>query len=176
MNHPDIIETERLLMRKFTLSDAQDAFEMNRDHEVLKYIPTEPAQSLEEVKELIQNTTLADYDKFGFGRMAVILKSTQEFMGFSGLKNEPELNGVDIGFRFKKKFWNQGFGTESALPFLKIGFESMNLNEIVAGAMPANKGSVAILKKLGMSFRDQKEFEGQLFDIYAISSQTYFGK
>ena len=164
------IETDRLIMRKFTLDDAEDALKMNSEPEVTKYIPFESAKTLEKVKESIENNTLADYDKFGFGRLAVTLKETGEFMGFSGLKNDPSLKAVDIGFRFSSRFWGQGYGTESAMPFLDVAFKELELPELVGAAMKDNLGSIAILKKMGLTFRNTELFEGYPFDVYALQN------
>ena len=171
--HPETIETERLLMRKFKLNDAQDVLDLNADPLVKKYLPQEDWSSLSIAIQNIESKVLKDYQVHGFGRMAVFLKETNEFMGFSGLKYENDMGGVDLGFRFKKKFWNQGFGYESAIPFIKIGFEDLKLNEILGGAMPDNLGSVAILKKVGMTYRYEMDLDGDRFDIYSITQEDY---
>lgn len=165
-----IIETERLILRKFTLEDAQPALAMNSDPEVTKYLPMEKAVDLGTIRASIQNNTLADYEKHGFGRMAVTLKETGEFMGFNGLKYEEDFGGVDIGFRLLRKFWGQGYATESALPFIKIAFEELNQPTIWAGAMPSNAGSIKVLTKLGLTYRKEMIFEEELFNVYALEN------
>jgi RimJ/RimL family protein N-acetyltransferase len=164
------IETDRLIMRKFTLDDAEAALAMNSEPEVTKYIPFESAKTLEKVKESIAKNTLADYDKHGFGRLAVTLKETGEFMGFSGLKNDPTLKGVDIGFRFCSRFWGQGYGTESAMPFLDVAFKDLQVPELIGAAMKDNLGSIAILKKMGLTFKHTEMFEGYPLEVYGLKN------
>lgn len=165
-----IIETERLLLRPFTLNDAEKAFEMNADPEVLKYIPMEPCKSVEETRALIKRTTLADYKKYGFGRHAVILKSENNLIGFTGLKQEEEINGVDLGYRLSRKYWGKGLGYEAAAPFVKVAFEEMNIPLLYGSAMKENLASIRILKKLGMTFRRKEMFMGSEFDVLAIDN------
>lgn len=171
--HPESLETKRLILRKFTLSDAQDVLNLNADPMVTKYLPHEDWTSLSKAIQNIESKVLKDYETYGFGRMAVFLKDSNEFMGFSGLKVEEDVEGVDLGFRFRKKFWNQGYGYESALPFIKIGFEDLKLNEILGGAMPDNLGSVAILKKVGMTYRRDLDIDGVLFNVFSITKDEY---
>lgn len=164
------IETERLILRKFTLDDAQDAFEMNADPEVLKYIPTEPAKSVEEVRNLIEKTTLADYVKHGFGRHAVVLKESGKLIGFTGLKQESDLNGVDLGYRLNRAYWGKGYGMEAAKPFIDVAFKEMNIPILLGSAMKANTASVKILTNLGMTYRYEELFMGEEFDVYGIDN------
>jgi ribosomal-protein-alanine N-acetyltransferase len=167
------IETERLILRKFTIEDAQDAFEMNSDPEVLKYIPADPAKSVEETRELIKRTTLADYKTHGFGRHAIVLKSTGKLIGFTGLKQEDNIDGVELGYRLNRSFWGQGLGFEAAEPFIKIAFEEMNTPILYGSAMKENVASIKILKRLGMTFRREELFMGENFDILAIDNPHY---
>lgn len=165
-----IIETDRLILRKFTLDDAVAAYEMNSDPEVTKYLPMEKSKTVADIRASIQKNTLDDYEKHGFGRMAVTLKETGEFMGFNGLKYEDDFGGVDIGFRFLRKFWGKGYATESALPFIKIAFEDLKQPTIWGGAMPDNSGSINVLTKLGLDYRKDMIFDGQLFKVYGLDN------
>ena len=169
----DTIETERLILRKFTLDDAEAAFEMNNDPEVMKYIPGEISKSVEDVRENIRKNTIEDYEKYGFGRSAIILKETNEFIGFTGLKNDLDIGGVDLGYRLIRRFWGKGYATESARPFIKIAFEDLAVKTLWGGAMAENLASISILKKMGMSYRHTEVFEGLNFDMYAIDDQKY---
>ena len=156
-----IIETDRLILRRFTLEDAESALAMNSDPEVTRYLPMEKAITLESIRESIKKNTLADYEKHGFGRMAVTLKETGEFIGFNGLKYEKDFGGVDIGFRFLREHWGKGYATESAIPFIKIAFDVLDQPTIWGGAMPENTGSINVLTKLGLNYRKDLIIEGE---------------
>ena len=143
------METERLTLREFDDSDAIHMYQLNADPDVIRYTGDPAFVSVEEAEAFLKN--YEDYRKNGFGRWAVILKATGEFLGFCGLKfNELEL--VDLGFRFSKKHWNQGYATESARACLEYGFRKLDLEEIIGRAAKENTASIRVLEKLGMRY------------------------
>ncbi|GAB5538441.1 MAG: GNAT family N-acetyltransferase [Salibacteraceae bacterium] len=144
-----MIETKRLILRELNASDAKSLFELNADLEVLKYTGDTPFASIEAANSFLKN--YSDYQQNGFGRWAVIKKSTDEFLGWSGLKrNEQGL--IDLGFRFHQRHWGNGYGTESARACLEYGFNTLELHQIIGRASKDNIASVRILEKIGMSF------------------------
>lgn len=72
-----ILETNRLFLREITPDDAETAYLLNLDPEVIKYTGDEPFTSIEEARKFLENYD--HYRKYGFGRWAVINKSTEEF-------------------------------------------------------------------------------------------------
>jgi RimJ/RimL family protein N-acetyltransferase len=111
---------------------------------------TDPEQSREMIR-FIQ----AQYVANGIGRWAVLLRATGEFMGWAGLKLVPgPINGrygvYDLGYRFRPRFWRQGYGYEAAQAWLDYGFQTMGLPRISAYADAENAGSRRILEKIGL--------------------------
>jgi RimJ/RimL family protein N-acetyltransferase len=143
-----ILETDRLILREFEVSDAEKLWELNSDLEVIQYTGDPPFESVEHAREFLFG--YGDYEKNGFGRWAVMEKTSNEFIGWCGLKlNEEGL--IDIGFRFFKKVWNRGYATESAKACLEYGFNILNLDEIIGRAARENRSSIRVLEKLNMS-------------------------
>lgn len=167
------IETERLILRPFTLDDAETSFIMNTDPEVMRYLGGVDVTSVEEVREIMEKTTLADYEKYGFGRHAVIHKETNEFMGFTGLKYIIELDEVDIGYRLIPKFWRQGYGYESALPCVDFAFNDLGLDRIIALANPENIASITLMKKLGLTYEKVVHIYGDNAVYYALNKSDW---
>jgi RimJ/RimL family protein N-acetyltransferase len=163
-----IIETERLLMRPYTPDDVEAAYQVNLDAAVSKYTADGGVKTREEIQQIIKNTTMADYEKYGFGRLAVIYKPDNKYIGFSGLKYLPEFEMVDIGYRFASAYWGMGIATESARPFIPYGFETLNLKEIVGFVMPGNTASSNVLKKVGFHFEGMFDYEGEMVEKYII--------
>tara|TARA_B100000795_G_scaffold268199_1_gene254696 strand:+ start:1107 stop:1397 length:291 start_codon:yes stop_codon:yes gene_type:complete len=86
-----IIETNRLILRELDINDSENFFNLNLDPEVLKYTGDLPFSSIVDAEKFLIN--YSDYKKNGFGRWAVILKETESFIGWSGLKlNEEKLS------------------------------------------------------------------------------------
>ncbi len=145
-------ETERLILRPFTLDDAEAFFEFNKDPEVVQYTGNPPTLSIEEAKEIIEQVISPQYSKNGMGRLAVIKKENQEIIGFCGLKFIEEENETDLGYRFLRSEWGKGYATESAKAVLKHGFEDLGLERIIARADKRNTASIHVIQKLGMNY------------------------
>jgi len=161
-----ILETERLYLRRMTAADAENAYLLNLDPDVIRYTGDGPFESIAAAKIFLENYD--HYDKYDFGRWAVIRKSNHEFLGWCGLKYTPDLDEYDIGFRFFKKFWNQGFATEAAKACIELGFQKYQFSAIVGRAQKENKGSIRVLEKIGLTFLKNYELHGEAGVIYHI--------
>ena len=161
-----ILETPRLYLRELKVTDAEDFFLLNQDPEVIRYTGDVAFNHISEAVSFLQNYN--PYELYGYGRWAVIRKEDNAFLGWCGLKYSSDLDEVDVGFRFFKKYWNQGYATESAKASLHYGFETLHLNKIVGRAMKANSASIKVLEKTGMQYTDTFDFmkhEGVLYEI-----------
>ena len=163
----NLFESERLVYRKFTLSDKDSLYQLNLNPEVIKYTGDNAFNSIVEAENFIKNYD--HYSKYDFGRWAVLLKDSKEFIGWCGLKYSVEKNEVDIGFRFFENQWNKGFATEAALRCIEIGFQQYKLTKIVGRAMKRNYASVKVLEKIGLKFEKEFDFDGNEGVIYSIS-------
>ncbi|HEY1045463.1 MAG TPA: GNAT family N-acetyltransferase [Bacteroidia bacterium] len=166
-----IAETERLLLREMTEHDAENAYNLNIDPEVLKFTGDEPFDSVDAAKEFLK--AYKHYEQYGFGRWAVILKSTGEYLGWCGLKYTPELDEFDLGYRLSKKHWGQGYATEASIVALKLGFNQFNMKQIVGRVMQGNTASSNVLKKVGMTFLENREDDGEIEEIYRLAKNTF---
>jgi RimJ/RimL family protein N-acetyltransferase len=163
------IETERLILREFTLDDATFALALNSDPAVLRYTYDTPLATLDDARRMLLEAPLADYEIVGYGRLVCVLKQTGEPIGFSGLKYLPDYGEIDIGFRFMRRYWGRGLATESARPLMDYGREVLGLDRIVGIVDPDNVGSVRVLEKLGLE-REKALFIpeiGRDMDLYA---------
>ncbi len=167
-----IIETERLLMRPYTPEDIEAAYQVNLDAAVSKYTGDGGVKTRAEIQRIIENTTMADYEKYGFGRLAVIYKPDNKYIGFSGLKYLPEFDIVDIGYRLASPYWGMGIATESARPFIPYGFETLKLKQIVGFVMPENTASSNVLKKLGFHLEGMFDYDGNMVEKYVIARES----
>ena len=153
-----ILESDRLLLRSFTIEDAPLIYQLNLDPEVIRYT-LDPVRDIEHAREVLEKTILPQYALYNHGRWAVLTKPHKEFIGWCGLKARPEPrltdggqgNEIDLGFRFVKAAWGKGYATEAAWACIQYGFEKLHLERIVGRAMPENKGSLRVLEKCGMT-------------------------
>ncbi|MBA9072480.1 RimJ/RimL family protein N-acetyltransferase [Flavobacterium gossypii] len=167
------LETERLLLRELLPTDDVGMFELDSNPQVHIYLGNKPVTSIEQVREAIANIR-QQYLENGIGRWAVILKETNEFIGWSGLKLEKNVNGYrtfyDLGYRFIQKHWGKGYAYETAKAFVDFGFNDMKLEKINAYADFDNLASRRVLEKVGMHFVNAFDDEGTQEAWYEIKN------
>lgn len=156
-----IIETDRLILRKFTLEDFKDVYEFGSNKEVLKYTGDNGVESFEDAKDLIRNVWFEDYKKYGYGRWATIYKPDNKLIGFAGLKFLPELDETDIGYRFLPEYWGKGIATEASKEIVAYGFHNLDLKTIIGMAIPENIASCNVLTKIGLRLYKTGPLEGE---------------
>ncbi len=162
-----IIETERLLLRTFTLEDAPLIYELNLDPEVIKYT-LDPIKDVEHAQQVLEQAILPQYALYNHGRWAVHVKPGLEFIGWCGLKARPERNEIDLGYRLIKKAWGKGYATEAAHACIRYGFEKLNLRCITGRAMPQNLASLKVLGNCGMTYIGEGIVDGHPAKTYEI--------
>jgi len=146
-----LLETERLYLCEFTIEDAALIMDLNSDIEVIRYVGERLITDLEEQKQIVREIILPQYAN-KIGRWAVHLKSNDEFIGWCGLKYIADKDEIDLGYRFYKRHWGKGYATESAKAVIDYGVNKMKLKNIIGRAAKENKGSINVLKKLGMTY------------------------
>lgn len=162
-----VLETERLLLRLFTMDDAELIWQLNLDPEVTRFTH-DPISNIEHARAVLEKTILPQYALYNHGRWAVHTKSQLQFIGWCGLKFRPERNEIDLGYRFMKAVWGQGYATEAAFASIKYGFEKLHLQRIVGRAEPANIGSIKVLENCGMKYIGQDTVDEHTAKTYEI--------
>jgi [ribosomal protein S5]-alanine N-acetyltransferase len=165
----NVIATPRLYLRELTEDDAQNFYGLNLDPDVLQYTGDSVFESVDAARFFLHNYTNV-YKKTGMGRWAVIRKEDGAFLGWCGLKYAEDTKETDLGFRFFKKYWGQGYATEAATACVALGFSKLNLPFIIGRAMEANSASVRVLEKVGFTLHQFFDFEGEDGVIYRITS------
>jgi RimJ/RimL family protein N-acetyltransferase len=138
-----LFETERLKVRFLTFNDLTAFVDLQSNPDVMKFTGT-PAMSAEaceiNLKELIEHC----YDPSdGFQIWAVEFNS--EMIGTCALiQNE---KGNELGYRFRKKYWGQGFGSEITAALIEYALITLNQNSVWAEVDVDNKASVKILDR-----------------------------
>lgn len=154
-----MLETTRLLIRKFTKDDLNDLHEMNSNPEVMKYIFGRPL-ALEESQKYL-DIYFDTYQKYpGLGNFAAFEKETKKFIGWVCLRPYPDDNNeIEIGYRLNKQSWGKGYASELAQKMVDYGFHQMKLKEIMAIVNPENAASKNVLAKAGLKYIKNIDFE-----------------
>ncbi len=153
------LKTNRLTLRPWRDSDIAPFAAMCADPDVMRYFPA--TMSAEECQQYgaAANNLFATH---GYSRWAVETAEAP-FIGFVGLRPtdfESHFTPcVEIGWRLAKTHWGKGYATEGARAVLTFGFKSLALEEIVSFTPLINTPSIAVMKRLGMTYDPQDDFD-----------------
>ena len=148
------LETERVVLRRFTEADVDNLVDLDGDPDVMRFInggkPTP--------RDVIENETLPRflhyYERFaGYGFWAAIEKATGAFLGWFHFR-PPEGGSLDedeLGYRLRKSAWGQGYATEVSRALIRKGFTELGVQRVVASTMTVNTASRRVMEKAGLT-------------------------
>ena len=147
------LETERLVLRRFTDADLDLLVELDGDPEVMRYITGGRPTSREEIRDETLPAFLRYYQRFpGYGFWAAVEKATGQFLGWfhlrppeGGSRDEPEL-----GYRLRRSAWGKGYATEGSRALLRLAFTGLGARRVYAETMAVNRGSRRVMEKSGL--------------------------
>ena len=148
----NIIETKRLILRKFIIDDAGFVLELLNSPSWLKYIGDRNVKNLEDAKNYISDKLISSYIKNGFGLYEIILKKDNIPVGMCGLIKRDTLENIDLGFALSPVFTGNGYAFEAAFATLNYAKTVLKLERIIAITTTENKNSIKLLEKLKFVF------------------------
>lgn len=154
----EILETERLILRQFTLDDAPFILELLNTPTWLQFIGDRNVHSIEDAEKYLLNGSMKSYAENGFGFYAVVDKTTLQTIGMCGLIKRDTLPDIDIGFAFLPNLISKGFGYEIASATLDYAFNVLKIKRIIAIVNPDNEKSIGLIKKIRMQFEEMIKF------------------
>ncbi len=157
-----ILETERLILRKFTDDDIDDMLLLYSDEEVNRFLPWFPLKTRAEVCKYLHDTIFPFYEKDIAYSYAVSLKSNNRVIGYIHINDIGDSN--DIGYALRKEFWNQGMTSEACIAVVNR-LREVNFPFITATHDVHNPHSGEVMKKIGMTYRYSYEEQWQPKDI-----------
>ena len=155
-----VIDTGRLILRRFTLDDVPALYQLCSRPEIIRYAQSTPLASIEEAREFMQAAPFRDYATYGYGRFACVWKESGAVIGFSGLKYVPEIADTELGYRFFPEFWGLGLATEAGRASIDFARSDLGLKRLVAMVHPDNVASASVLAKLGFAVEKQLRYSG----------------
>ena len=163
MNTP-ALETERLILRKFTEHDMQALFLILKDEEVNRFLPWYPAKNLEETKRFYQERYASKYAQPQGYAYAICRKEDNVPIGYMGVDMEEH---HDFGYGLRKEFWNKGIATEAGKAVVER-VKKDGLAYITATHDKNNPRSGKVMQKLGMKYCYSYEEQWQPKDFSVI--------
>lgn len=174
-----ILETERLMLRRMRVSDAEDMFDYARRADVTQYLLWECHADVHQTREYLQYIQ-KQYEDGEFYDWAVVLRENSKMIGTCGFTSfDDDNNAAEIGYVLNPDYRGKGLMPEAVSEILKFGFLRLNLHRISARYMEGNDASRRVMEKCGMSFegthRDSMVIKGnyRTVSICAILRDEY---
>lgn len=146
------LETERLMIRRFTEADAEFILGLLNQPSFLRYIGDKGVRTIDDAVRYIQNGPIASYERVGYGPYLVKLKDSGVSIGMCGLLKRDTLPDADVGFAFLPDYWSQGYASEAVGAVMTYGKDVLGLRRIVAITSLDNNASIRLLEKVGLKF------------------------
>jgi RimJ/RimL family protein N-acetyltransferase len=154
----NVIQTERLVLRQLELHDAAFILELLNEAAFLQFIGDKGVRTLGGAREYILKGPIDSYARHGFGLYAACLLDGTP-TGICGLVKRDGLTDADVGFAFLSRHCAKGYAAESASAVLVHARRVLRMPRIVAITAPENRGSIAVLEKIGLQFEGMIRLE-----------------
>ncbi len=170
-----ILETQRLILRRWRADDVAALHAINTDPKVMEYYPA--LFSLEETQKIIQRFE-KHFDEHGFGMWALEFKATNECIGFLGLQMATftSIPCVEIGYRIASPYWGQGLAGEGSTAVLNFAARELKLKEVCAVAVKENLKSRRVMDKLGFSYEPSEDFDHPKMSAKHLKAHVLYRK
>ncbi|OKJ39073.1 GNAT family N-acetyltransferase [Streptomyces sp. CB01580] len=159
-----MIETERLSLRPLRLSDADAFVELHADPRVNRFVGAYSRPRALERLAAIEG----QWAERGHGLCAVLLRSSGELIGRSGLQHWAQFDEVELGWTFRAQHWGNGYATEAARACLDWGFATLDEDRFTAFIRHGNDPSVRVAERLGFTPRREDTVNGHAVTVYAV--------
>jgi RimJ/RimL family protein N-acetyltransferase len=149
------LKTERLVLRRFTESDADDLFDLDGDPEVMRYLTGGKPTPRDVIRDETLPRFLRSYERFaGFGYWAAVERSTGEFLGWFAFhpSEGKDPNEAELGYRLRRSAWGKGYATEGSRALIRKGFAELGVRRVVAETMAINSASRRVMEKAGLTY------------------------
>jgi len=169
-----VFETDRFIVRRWMTDDAEAAFKIYSDPEVMAFIGMgrPPVESIEAMRSGLQR--MIDRDSgTPYGSFPYLEKATGELVGAVLLKPLPNSEKVEVGWHLGREHWGRGYATETGRAALDYGFNTLGLEKIYAVVHPANTASIRVTQRLGMKpIGRTTEFYDQELEFFELDRPT----
>jgi RimJ/RimL family protein N-acetyltransferase len=148
------LETQRLLLRRFTMADADHLMSLDADPDVMRFVSGGMPTSRDEIENEVLPAFLGYYERYeGYGFWAVIEKTTGEFAGWFHFRPGPAAGPgeVELGYRLRRPAWGRGYATEGSRALIATGFTKFGVRRVTAEAMAVNTASRRVMEKAGLT-------------------------
>ncbi len=156
LNHTGTVrlETERLILRPTSLSDAGQMYDnWASDPEVTKYLSWKPHTDIEETRDILAKWD-RENERLDYYHWGIVLKKTGQIIGAGGVVGgiHEKHKSADIGYCIGREYWAKGYMSEAVAAMITHLLGTVGLNRIAASHDPDNVASGRVMQKCGMTY------------------------
>ncbi len=148
------LETERLLLRRFTEDDLENLIELDSDPAVMRFLSGGVPTPRHVIRDKTLPAILRSYERpAGFGVWAAVEKASMDFLGWFSLRppDGVSLDAVELGYRLRRSAWGQGYATEGSRALIRKGFAELGVRRVFATTYQDNLASRRVMEKSGLT-------------------------
>lgn len=146
------LETDRLILRRFTDADFDRLVDLDSDPQVTRFI----TGGTPEFDQSMLDAWLRQYERWpDHGTFAAIEKASAEFIGWFHLRPATDNGDADepeLGYRLRRDAWGKGYATEGSRALIDKAFRDLGASRVFAETMAVNTGSRRVMEKTGLRF------------------------
>lgn len=161
MKDNNILKSDRLILRPFTMDDIRDVYLYASDPKVTEFLTWETHEDILETEQILNNFYIGSN-----GIYAIELEIEERCIGCIDLRLDAENDKGSFGFVLNSNYWNQGYMSESLQLILDFAFIKLGLNRIESTHYLENKASGRVMEKCGMKYEGTGLQELKVKDIY----------
>lgn len=142
------LETEQLVLRRFTPDDLERLFSLHNDPEVMRFLNGGRRTSRREIEREYREGFAKD------GYWAAIERATDDFIGWFGLhpREDRGSHEFELGYRIRRSTWGKGYATEGSRALIRKGFTELGVRRVFAETMAVNLASRRVMEKSGLEY------------------------
>ena len=171
------MQTHRLRLTPLASDHVEEMHALSVDPDVRKYLFEDQIIPRSRVEEMITTSEQCFIDHgVGFYALYLAIKNDPmdgQFAGFCGLRVFENEIDMELLLGINPNVWGRGIGGEAARAVLHHGFAQCDLSQVIAAADTPNPRSVRVLQKLGMSFRERRQWHGLDTVFYELSAAEF---
>ena len=156
-----ILESNRLILRPFSIADVEDVFSYASDDKVTKYLTWETHTDLLQAEKVVRGFYMNND-----GIYAIELKSEHRCIGCIDLRIDTKNDKGSFGYVMNRSYWNNGYISEALYLILNLAFEKLELNRIESTYYAGNEASGSVMKKCGMEYEGTGLQELKIKGVY----------
>jgi RimJ/RimL family protein N-acetyltransferase len=166
MKQQPTLETTRLILRPFKMSDATAVQKLAGDRSIADKVQNIPHPYEDGVAEEWISTHRPGFEAGELATFAAVLRTESELIGAIGLTIVPQFDRAVLGYWIGKPYWGNGYCTEAGRAIMKYGFLDLKLNRVYASHLTRNPVSGKVMQKLGMIHEGRLREHTKKWDVF----------